>query len=99
MKRKSYKIKHDFLFDCDDSSIELAKCCSNFSEMNELKISDVLRTKDEDSFMKLIDASKTSVAIKDDIGSCVNPASERYKQFIIRCVCCKLKSRNITIYL
>lgn len=99
MKRQSYKIKHDFLFDNDDNSIGIPKLDSVVSEVNELKLSDALKAKDEDSFMKLVDVNKACVVIKDDIGRCVNPASERYKQFIIRCIYRKLINHNIDVYL
>lgn len=99
MKRQSYKIKHDFLFDSDDVSTEIPKVGSAISEANELKLSDVLNAKDEDSFMNLIDINRPIVVIKDDIGSCINPSSERYKQFIIRCVCRKLINHKINVCL
>lgn len=99
MKRQSYKIKHDFLFDGDDISIDVPKLDSAVSDKNELKLSDALKTKNEDSLMNLIDTSKNNVVIKDDIGDCVNPASDRYKQFIIRCVRRKLMNHNINVYL
>ena len=99
MKRQSYKIKHDFLFDSDDISIDIPKLDSAISEVNELKLSDILNAKDLDSFMRLIDISKNNVVIKDDIGDLINPASERYKQFIMRYVCQKLMSHNINVYI
>lgn len=99
MKRQSYKIKHDFLFDSEDTKIEISKLDSDLSEKNELKLSDVLNTKDENSFYKLINQEIPNVVIVDDIGVCVNPASERYKQFIIRCVYRKLTKLDINVYI
>ena len=99
MKRQPYKIKHDFLFDGDDNPIDIPKLDSAISEVSELKLSDVLKAKDEFSFLKLIDTTKPNIVIKDDVGNCINPASERYKQFIIRCVCRKLMNYNINVYL
>ena len=99
MKRQSYKVKHDFLFDCDDSIGIIPKNDLNDSGACELKISNVLITKDEKTFLKLLDFTKPSVVLVDDIGECNNPASERYKQFIIRCVCRKLLNYNINVYL
>ena len=98
-KRQSYKIKHDFLFDKEDTEIVIPKLDFNLSEKNELRLSDVLKAKDEDSFFGLIDAEIPNVVIIDDIGECINPASERYKQFIIRCVCRKLINHNINVYI
>ena len=98
MKRQSYKIKHDFLFDSDDDSVDIPKLHMTASEVNKINLSDALNAKDENSFMKLIDANKPNVVIKDDIGSCINPVSERYKQFIIRCVCRKLIKHNFNVY-
>lgn len=99
MKRQSYKIKHDFLFDSEDTEIVIPKPDSNVSEKSELKLSDALNAKDENSFYKLISQEAQDVIIIDDIGVCANPASERYKKFIIRCVYRKLISRNINVYL
>ena len=99
MKRKSYKIKHDFLFDCEDSEIIIPHLDSNLSEKFELKLSDVFNAKDEDSFFELIGDNTSNVVIIDDIGECVNSASERYKHFIIRCVYHKLNDRNINVYI
>ena len=47
MKRQSYKIKHDFLFDSEDTEIVIPKPDSNVSEKSELKLSDALNAKDE----------------------------------------------------
>ena len=99
MKRQSYKIKHDFLFDGEDAKIVIPHLDSNISEKSELKISDVLGAKDENSFFKLITTEASNIVIVDDIGKCINPASERYKQFIIRCVCRKLINHNINVYI
>lgn len=99
MKIRSYKIKHDFLFDADDTSINLSKLKSNFPKNKKLKLSDVLKAKDEKSFMRLLNVSNPVIVIEDDIGKCTSPASERYKQFIVRCVCQKLLKHNFTIYL
>lgn len=99
MKRQSYKIKHDFLFDSEDTEAIVSHLDSNFSKKNELKLSDVLKAKDEDSFLKLINAETSDVIIIDDIGEGINPASKRYKQFIIRCVCRKLMNHNINVYI
>ena len=99
MKHQSYKIKHDFLFDSEDTEIIIPHLDSNLSEKSELKLSDVLKAKDENSFFKLINAKISNVVIVDDIGKCVNPASERYKQFIIRSVCRKLMNHNINVYI
>ena len=98
MKRQSYKIKHDFLFDNEDTEIIIPQYDSNLSEKNELKLSEILMAKDESSFNRLISEQIPNVII-DDIGECKNPVSERYKQFIIRCVCRKLINRNINICL
>ena len=99
MKRQSYKIKHDFLFDCEDTEIIIPHLDSNLSGKCELKLSDVLNAKDENSFFKLVDDDTSNVVIIDDIGKCVNSASERYKQFIIRCVYRKLIDHNINVYI
>ncbi len=99
MKRQSYKIKHDFLFDGDDSEISISSLDSAISEATVLKLSDVLKAKDENSFIKLIETGATNIVIKDDVGHCINPASERFKQFIIRCICRKLMNHNINVYL
>ena len=99
MKRQSYKIKHDFLFDSEDTEIIVPNLDSNLSNKNELKLSDVLKAKDEDSFFKLINEDTLNVVIIDDIGESINPASERYKQFIIRCVYRKLMNHNINVYI
>ncbi len=99
MKKQTYKIKHDFLFDVDDTPIDISENNLTVSNICELNLSDVLKTKDLDSFVSLIDFSARGVLIKDDIGECINPASERYKQFIIRCVCHKLSDLNINVYI
>lgn len=99
MKRQSYKIKHDFLFDCEDTEIIIPHLDSNLSEKCELKLSDVLNAKDEDSFFELIGDNILNVVVIDDIGKVINPASERYKNFIIRCVYYKLINRNINVYI
>ena len=54
MKRQSYKIKHDFLFDDEDVEIIVPQLDSNLSEINELKLSNILMAKDKKSFDKLI---------------------------------------------
>lgn len=97
MKRPSYKIKHDFLFDDEDNEIVALQPSFNLPEKNEIKLSDVLKAKDNNSFNQLI-SNQTPNVIIDDIGECNNPASERYKQFIIRCICRKLIKQNITVY-
>ena len=99
MKHQSYKIKHDFLFDSEDTEIIIPHLDSNLSEKSELKLSDVLKAKDENSFFKLVNADISNVVIIDDIGRCINPASERYKQFIIRCIYRKLINHNINVYI
>lgn len=99
MKRQSYKIKHDFLFDCEDTEIIIPHLDSNLSEKCELKLSDVLNVKDEDSFFELIGDNTLNVVVIDDIGKVINPASERYKNFIIRCVYYKLINHNINVYI
>lgn len=99
MKKQSYKIKHDFLFDVDDTPIDILKNNLAVSNISELNVSDVLNAKDLDSFVSLIDFSARGVLIKDDIGECINPAAERYKQFIIRCVYHKLSDLNINAYI
>ena len=68
MKRQSYKIKHNFLFDGDDISIDIPKLDSAVSDNNELKISDVLKTKDEDSLMNLININKTMLLLRMTLG-------------------------------
>ena len=97
MKRPSYKIKHDFLFDDEDNEIVALQPSFNLPVKNEIKLSDVLKAKDNNSFNQLI-SNQTPNVIIDDIGECNNPASERYKQFIIRCICRKLIKHNITVY-
>ena len=99
MKRQSYKIKHDFLFDCEDTELIIPHLDSNLSEKCELKLSDVLNAKDEDSFFELIGDNTLNVVVIDDIGKVINPASERYKKFIIRCVYYKLINCNINVYI
>ena len=98
MKRSSYKIKHDFLFDGEDTEIIIPHPSFEIVNKSELKLSDVLKAKDEKSFFKLAEAETQNIVIVDDIGDCINPASEQYKQFIIRCVYRKLKSQNINVY-
>ena len=98
MKRQSYKIKHDYLFDSDDDLLAIPNFNSDILEVNKLKLSDVLITNDEASLLKLIDNKKPNIIV-DDIGDCINPASERYKQFMIRCVCQKITKYNVNIYL
>lgn len=98
MKRQSYKIKHDFLFDSEDTETIIPCLDSNLSEKSELRLSDALKAKDKNSFFKLINEKVPNIILIDDIGNCVNPASERYKQFIIRCVCRKLNAHNINVY-
>ena len=98
MKRQSYKIKHDYLFDSDDDLLVIPKFNSDILKVNKLKLSDALTTNDEASLLKLIDSKKPNIIV-DDIGDCINPASEKYKQFMIRCVCRKLMKHNINIYL
>ena len=97
MKRQSYKIKHDFLFDSEDIEITIPRLNSDLCEKSELKLTDALNAKDEESFFELI-GDVSNVVIIDDIGKCLNPTSERYKQFIIRCVVQKLNSHNINVY-
>ena len=87
------------MFDIDDTPIDILKNNPAVSNICELNMSDVLKTKSLDSFMSLIDFSAKGVLIKDDIGECINPASERYKQFIIRCVYYKLSGLNINVYI
>lgn len=96
MKRQSYKIKHDFLFDSEDTEITIPQNDLCFLKKNEIKLSDALKAKDELSFNRLIN-EQTSNIIVDDIGKCNNPASERYKQFIIRCIYRKLINRQISV--
>lgn len=99
MKRQSYKIKHDFLFVDEDTEIVIPQYDSNLSSKSELKLSDVLKAKDDESLYSLLDCNTPNIVIVDDIGPCINPASERYKQFIIRCVYRKLIKRNVNVYL
>ena len=97
MRRQSYKIKHDFLFGEEDTEIVIPKLDSSLSEINKLKLSDVLKAKDNDSFNKLINSQIPNLII-DDVGCCNNPASERYKQFLLRCIYHKLIKNNIKVY-
>ena len=97
MKRQSYKIKHDFLFDGEDTDVTIPKSSTDIFENNEIRLSDVLKAKDENSFNKLFKDQLPNIII-DDIGKCDNPASERYKQFILRCIFHKLIKRNISVY-
>lgn len=99
MKRQSYKIRHDFLFDDEDALITIPCFDSNLTEYAEIKISSILGTKDKEHFEKLINAQSQNIIIIDDIGECINPASERYKQFIIRCICRKLSAHNKNYFL
>ena len=50
MRRQSYKIKHDFLFGEEDTEVVIPKLDSNLSEIIEIKLSDVLKAKDNESF-------------------------------------------------
>ncbi len=99
MKKHSYKIKHDFLFDEEDTSILIPRFDSCVTDCAELKLSRALNAKDINHFNKLIDNQKQNVVIIDDIGECINPASERYKQLIIRCICRKLSANNKNYFL
>ena len=98
MKRASYKIKHNFLFDCEDLDTEIPHFDNTFSIDCKLNLSDILNCKDIASFQKMIDGA-TQIIISDDIGKCNNPASERYKQFIVRCIYQKLASYKVKMYL
>ena len=98
MKQQSYKIKHDFLFDSEDLDVTIPALDDKQSNISELKLSDVLAVKDEISFDRLLTKQKTNIVIVDDTGHCNNPASIRYKEFIIRCVYRKLFSRNYNVY-
>ena len=99
MSKKSYKIKHDFLFDEEDLTIEIIKFNENIKMYKVIYLTDILKTKSEKSFYRLIETKKKNVLLKDDIGNCINPASEQYKQFIIRCISRKLQNKGITVYL
>ena len=99
MIKHSYRIKHDFLFDSDDTLITIPHLNSSVNDFFELKLSYVLKSKNEKTFMEGIDVTSSNILINDDIGQCTNPASERYKQFIIRCVYRKLSSYSLNVYL
>ena len=98
MKKHSYNIKHDFLFDDDDTIVDIPQIDSNCNNYTELTISEVMKMKDLDSFNKRVEALGPIIVIKDDMIGCINPASFRYKQFIIRCVYRKLTTKNIKAY-
>lgn len=98
MKRQSYRIKHDFLFDEEDTPIIIPSPNPAIACHATITVSNILVAKSKEAFDALIDGDNKDVVIVDDIGNCLNPASERYKQFIVRCVCRKLHEKNISIY-
>lgn len=97
--KQSYNIKHDFLFKSEELNISIPFANSDLNDVAEIKLTDALNATNEIKFMELIDTSKNNVIIKDDIGKCKNPASERYKQFIIKCIARKLIDLNKNVYL
>lgn len=99
MKKHSYKIAHDCLFDEEDTLLNIPHPQSKLTKYSELKLSDVLKAKNNKQFDKLINIDSNNIVIVDDINKCLNPASERYKRFIIRCVCRKLIKRNKKYFL
>lgn len=97
--KQSYKIKHDFLFDSENLNFEISHLDSDQKDIAQINLTDVLNVTRADKFLKLIDLLNNNILIKDDIGKCVNPASERYKQFIIRCIARKIIDLSKNVYL
>jgi len=97
MEKKSYKIKHDFLFDVEsltESSPFIPKL-----DCFELKLSNVLKAKDYDELLNLLNLKRVNCHIIDDIVCCINPQSEIFKKFIIGCIAAKLAFFGIKTYL
>lgn len=95
MKRQTYSIKHDFLYNIEPCEI------IPVGELNDkhqiVKLSKILNAKDETSFNELFDPSIDEIAIKDDIGECLNPKSTKFKKFIISCVVSKLATNGFVV--
>ena len=86
------------MFDEEDTPIIIPSPNPTIACHTTITISNILVAKSKEAFDALIDGDNKDVVIVDDIGNCLNPASERYKQFIVRCVCRKLHEENISIY-
>lgn len=98
-KNSSYKIKHDYLFKDDDTDVVIPTLNDSIKSYSNLNVSALMNADNERKFEKLVKTKSNTIVIIDDIGLCINPESERYKRFIIRCVYRKLKELNYNIYM
>lgn len=99
MHNKSYKIKHDYLF-ADEDTIELATPFDDsVKDYSVIHLSKIMEADNEIKFNKIINKISKNILIVDDIGKCINPNSEEFKHFIIRCLCRKLRKQGYNVFI
>lgn len=99
MSKKSYNIKHDYLFDIEDTIVTIPLKNNTLKDASILYLSKIMDAYNESKFYCLIQDLKEDIILIDNIGKCVNIQSEKYKQFIIRCTYRKLLSLNHNVYM
>ena len=97
--KTSYKIKHDYLFEDEDTIIEIPLLDKNIEDYDKLLISEIMKASKESGFAKIIRNKTHNIILIDDIGKCINPQSESYKSFIIRCTYRKLVKLGFSVYI
>ena len=97
--KRSYQIKHDFLFISDVQPIDIPILSATITDFQTIKLSKILNAKNESYFQKMIITSKSNIVINDDLGECMNPFAEKYKSFIIKCLAQKLLDIEKIVYL
>lgn len=96
---KSYKIKHDYLF-IDEDIIECVPPLNDsIKDYTTIPLSKIMEANDEIKFNKILNSITKNVVIVDDIGKCMNPNSDMFKQFIIRCVYRKLRNLEYNVFI
>ena len=98
MENKSYKIKHDYLFAFEDTNEDIQPLDDSTKDCTILPLSKIMKIDNEIKFVKTLCLIYNNVLVVDDIDKCINPSSEKYKQFIIRCLYRKLRSLNYNVF-
>lgn len=94
---KSYKIKHDFLFDADlDENINNLE--TSHKRLKQLKLSKLMSLRNKESLDKTIASCKNNkVFILDDVGVVANQTIQNYKALVINCFKQKFKKEGIPV--
>lgn len=95
----SYKIKHDYLFEDEDTIINIPLLDKSIESYDKILVSEIMKAGKESDFAKIIKNKSQNIVLIDDIGKCTNPQSESFKSFIIRCTYRKLLKLGFVVYI